>query len=328
MKTIIFPVEISLKLLFVMWPHLILAHSGGGLVELSYYLLSFLSPSILMAGLAGLPKFLILYFQKPKEVVFDKNMFLGPATGEILFFTCIFFLAFSWKPVSVVFGIDYLAQYSIFSSLVLFKIYLISETLLKFFLFLVLFGLPVYGFIANSKDSRHRTFFSTKIGYFMFNLSFPLLLCFWIIVAPSILGNHKEYFHRPFTTDNELNMLLYHAVKQGMPNVVEGLIENGADVNFEYWKGQRGYYWQAPLIVSQQAKRNSIEVAKILIHYGADINVRIGGEKTSRPYLVHLVRGNVHPSDKFFELLLESGADVEAKDRFGKTYLDYLQEEK
>lgn len=282
-----------------------------------------------MGVFAELPKFLILYFKKPKEVVFDRNMFFCVLAGEVLIFTVLFYMVWPTKSLSILPYIEYLAQYFLFGSLFLFEIYLTGEYLLAFLMVLGIIGLPAYGFVSNFMHSAYRTFFKTKMGYFLFSLSFPLLLCFWILVAPYIFGNHKEYFHVPFTTDNELNMLLYHAVKEGMPNLVRGLLENGADVNFEYWKGRKPHRWETPLTVSRHPKkRNSKEIEKILIHYGADINARIGGRKTSPPYLVYLVRGNDPRWDKIIELLIESSADVEAKDRNGKTYLDYLRERK
>jgi hypothetical protein len=250
-------------------------------------------------------------------------------------------MVWSTKPLSVLPYIEYLAQYFLFGALLLFKIYLTSEYLLAFFLVLGILGLPAYGFVSIFMHSGYRTFFPTKIRYFLFSLSFPILLCFWILVAPLIWGNHKEYFDTPFVTDNELNMLLYHAVHEGLPNVVRGLLENGADVNFEYWKGRKHHSWETPLTVSFRSKRNSVATAAVLIENGADINAKHGGHTFSKefskegdtPYLVYLVRWrdpkrNDPKLNKLIDLLIESGADVEAKDQFGKTYLDYLQERK
>jgi len=64
-----------------------------------------------MGSFAGLPKFLLLYFQKPKEVVFYQNKFFCILGGEILIFTILFFMAWSTKPLSVLPYIEYLAEY-------------------------------------------------------------------------------------------------------------------------------------------------------------------------------------------------------------------------
>lgn len=330
-----------------MRPHLILAHSGG-LGEVLIYLLLFLSPSILMGVFAGLPKFLFLYFKKPKEVAFDNNMFFGILAGEIVILNIIFFasypgtgLAGVYRELSLVSFMDSLSAYSLSLALMCLKIFLINALLLEFLLNVLSYGLPAYGLVAFFLHRAFRPYFSTRIRYILYCLSFPLLMCLWILVAPLILENHKEYFHTPFTTDNELNMMLYHAVREGLPNVVKGLVLKGADVNFEYWKGRKHHSWETPLTVSFRSKRNSVATAAVLIENGADINAKHGGHTFSKefskegdtPYLVYLVRWrdpkrNDPKLNKLIDLLIESGADVEAKDQFGKTYLDYLQERK
>jgi ankyrin repeat protein len=293
------------------------------------FFLLYLSVPTSFGFLAGLPKFLILYFKKPKGVVIDKNMFLCILAAEVITFSVIFFYPKAplyQQQAPIVSLIDSLAPYSLLAALLCLKIFLIHRNLFAFFLVIIIFCLPLYGVISVFMHYPFRAFFKTKIGYFLYSLSVPLLLGFWILVAPLIWGKWYPPDNGRFNTDSEMNIMLYHAAEVGLPNVVKGLLEEGANVNFEYWKGSKG---QTPLYSSFSLGRwsegNRLETAKILIQYGADVNAKRGGNSgiSGSPYLVELARRNDH---ELINLLLESGADAEEKDQFGKTYLDYIQE--
>ena len=299
-----------------------------------------------MGFIAGFPKFLITYWKKPKDIRFDKNLFFCILAGEILIFTYAFFSPLPIFVSSVISDphsdlvslIDSLSTYSLWLAIFFFKVFILQPYILSFLLALLLFWTPAYPFVSFFMHKSFASYFHTVPGYILYTLTFPLMIILAIVSSPMIWGTHKEFRSAPFSTTNERNMLLYHAVHEGLPNVVSGLLENGADVNFEYWKGREHHALEAPLIVAFRAKRNLIETTKILIDYGADVNAREGayvyrGGRTSEgktPYLVHLVRWRFpeHINHELIDLLIESGADVTATDRKGHTYQYYLNEQK
>ena len=299
-----------------------------------------------MALIAGVPKFLITYWKKPKGVQLDKNLFFCILAGEVIVFTIAFFTS---HPLFNSFGhverettltslIDSLSNYSLWVALFIFKVFLFSVRLLSFLLALLLFWTPAYAFISFFMHKSFTSYFHTVPGYILYTLTFPLMIILAILLSPFIWEPHKEFRSYSFSTTDERNMLLYHAVHQGLPNVVSGLLENGAGVNFVYWEKRQHNFLQVPLLVAFRAKRNLIETTKVLIHYGADVKGMQGGyvsrggriSKGDTPYLIYLVRGRhpMHINHELIDLLLESGADGTATDKDGHTYEYYLNEQK
>lgn len=308
----------------------------------AFLLVFFILPSLLMGLIAGIPKLLILYGMKPKGIRLDKNMFFCILAGEILIFTFAFFTSHplfdsmggAKRDVGLLSFIDSLSTHSLLLALFIFKVFLIQPHFLSFLLALFLFWTPAYAFVSFFMHKSLASYFHTIPGYILYTLTFPLAIILAIGLSPYVWEKHKEFRDVPFTTTNERNMALYHAVHEGMPHLVSGLLENGADVNFKYWKGREHHDLQAPLLVAFRAKRNLIETTKILIDYGADVNALEGahvlrGGWTSEgntPYLVHLVkwRDARHINHELIDLLIESGANVAATDPDGHTYDYYL----
>jgi ankyrin repeat protein len=120
-------------------------------------------------------------------------------------------------------------------------------------------------------------------------------------------------------TDDQNNTALIWAVHCCKVNVVQKLIELGADVNHV---NERGFtpliYTATPLrgqnLRGTQAERN--EIARLLIEHGADVNRVVEGGNTALHFAV---------DDKnlgLVQMLLVAGADRHAKTRQGHTPLD------
>lgn len=90
---------------------------------------------------------------------------------------------------------------------------------------------------------------------------------------------------------------LYQAIEQSKYDLVERLIENGADVN------QKNEMENTPLYFATVVDKDIIAI-KLLIKHGADVNVRNKKKST----LLGMIVGKPHPDIVAF--LIKSGADV------------------
>ena len=119
------------------------------------------------------------------------------------------------------------------------------------------------------------------------------------------------------TNDNNyINTMLIHSSYRGLPNLTEALIKKGADVNYDSGRGYTPLF--ASFAFGVRSYGDRYKTSKTLIKYGADVNARdIKGSpaivELSRRYMTDLVN-----------LLIETGADITAKDKYGKNYKDYL----
>lgn len=115
-----------------------------------------------------------------------------------------------------------------------------------------------------------------------------------------------------FTSDPQKRNPLYIASGLGNKNIVEYLIQKGADVNSKNLKGDT-----ALLKACQERK---IENVKLLVQNGADVNRRgFGGNS---PLMTSVTDDVYHdddesPSMKVFKFLLESNADIRLKNEKG-----------
>ena len=121
---------------------------------------------------------------------------------------------------------------------------------------------------------------------------------------PSLVNTHSVDGFTP----------LGFAVFFGHPEIVDVLLEAGADVNLASRESMK----VAPLASASAA--GQYEVAKKLIAHGANVNSRASSDFT--PLHESAARGQL----EFATLLLENGADLNAKTADGKTPLDYARE--
>lgn len=104
------------------------------------------------------------------------------------------------------------------------------------------------------------------------------------------------------------------AIFFGHPETVNELLDAGADVNLASKESMK----VSPLASASAA--GQMEIARVLIRYGADVNARAAGDFT--PLHESAASGRI----EFAKLLLKHGADVNAKTAEGKTPLDYARE--
>ena len=101
---------------------------------------------------------------------------------------------------------------------------------------------------------------------------------------------------------------LHYAIGNGHKEVVELLIAKGADVNaVTMWGG-------TPLCHARGDETHHLEIAKLLIAEGADMTVN---GNVDRDTLLHSVKDRA-----IAKLLIDKGADVNARNVYGFTPLD------
>uniref|UniRef100_A0A914C505 Ankyrin repeat protein n=1 Tax=Acrobeloides nanus TaxID=290746 RepID=A0A914C505_9BILA len=101
---------------------------------------------------------------------------------------------------------------------------------------------------------------------------------------------------------------LHLAAEGGYLDVVQCLVEHGADVNVKSNDGKTVLHWAA---------RSNLDVVRWLVEHGADVNVKSNDGKT---VLHWAAQGNLH----VVQWLVEHGkANVEATDNYGRTMLHW-----
>jgi ankyrin repeat protein len=94
------------------------------------------------------------------------------------------------------------------------------------------------------------------------------------------------------------------AASHGYNDIIELMLEKGADVNF------KGYENYTPLM--DAVRSNNLETVKFLLEKGADVNLKNKNNKTALLFSWN---------EDIIKLLLEHGADVNAKNQYGITFL-------
>lgn len=107
---------------------------------------------------------------------------------------------------------------------------------------------------------------------------------------------------------------LTYAVREFCPECVKLLIEAGADVNNKFVEGK------IPLLLAGETC--NAESAKILMDAGADASVR--DEYGATPFI--LSARNFCTDEDDIRIYSESKVDITAKDNFGRTALDYVEQ--
>ncbi len=98
--------------------------------------------------------------------------------------------------------------------------------------------------------------------------------------------------------------------------IVQFLLDHGADVHAKDSSGCTALFYA----VKEAWAEEDFELVKLLIEYGADVNVRCGKNLQTPLMCAYEI--------EIVQFLLDHGADVHAKDRFGKTALQRAKESK
>ncbi len=115
---------------------------------------------------------------------------------------------------------------------------------------------------------------------------------------------------------NKQAEMIIQEIESNVPNLnlVSDLIVLGANVN---WQDEDNYNL-TPL--HWAALNGSVEIARMLIDAGADVNVQTNGGRTPLHWAAR--RGEV----EIARMLIDAGADVNVQDEWGKTSLHYAAE--
>lgn len=138
---------------------------------------------------------------------------------------------------------------------------------------------------------------------------------FYDAIFSSIIYGHIETVKAFITAGADVNYILdgdiplHRAVERGHQEIIEFLLDIGADVNI------RDETESTPLITA--ACRGNREIANMLIAKGADINARDDNGYT--PLIIAAKFGNTEVAGA----LILAGADIDAKDNNGNTALMY-----
>lgn len=136
-----------------------------------------------------------------------------------------------------------------------------------------------------------------------------LLTLFVCLVTISLAG--ISISHAEFSTSRSLNDQLFETVSLRLPSDVRILLEKGADPN------ARNSENRLPLTVAiERRDEYALEIARLLVDSGARINL------PEDPYNQPLLAAVRNEQLDVVGWLLESGADVYAKDDFGNTPWD------
>ena len=130
-------------------------------------------------------------------------------------------------------------------------------------------------------------------------------------------GLIKKAMNQADKAQQKLDNKLYEAAKKGNVEQVKKLLEKGANPNSYYFGAYDAReYYETPLLALMHYTEDgeqALEIMKVLINAGADVNARNRSYSTALHY-------NYTDIEKF-KLLIQSGADVTARNMYGRTPL-------
>lgn len=145
-------------------------------------------------------------------------------------------------------------------------------------------------------------------------ITFLLSFCLFIpLIASFSIYNYSKQ------SSIEYQGELYTAVSDSSISKVKMLLKNGANPNGD----KEGFY---PLI-SACYDGGDYEIAKLLLDYGANVNIQIGTAQLTPLIIACGGTNEMNQIDfKFTKLLVEYGADVSAKDGKGNCPIYYVRQ--
>ncbi|XP_044000972.1 uncharacterized protein LOC122847395 [Aphidius gifuensis] len=110
---------------------------------------------------------------------------------------------------------------------------------------------------------------------------------------------------------------LYYAVENKNEKIVNMLINRGANINLRYGEDNR------TVLCSAVQTIGDIEMIKLLLEKGADVNCQNKSGSTPLNYIIGQKNFNSQIRSEIIELLLQYNADINCKSKFGMTPLHY-----
>jgi len=135
----------------------------------------------------------------------------------------------------------------------------------------------------------------------------PRALVALLAVIVVVACSSKERGERPATPG--LDRQLIEPAGRGAAGDVRALLRRGASVEARGDRGRRA--------LGAAAYANDLDVARLLVRAGADVNAKDATEQS--PYLI--ATSEVGDDPALLELMLAGGAEVDDKDRYGGTGL-------
>ena len=108
-------------------------------------------------------------------------------------------------------------------------------------------------------------------------------------------------------SDRDGKDALMEAIYKGNEQIVEALISNGAEINFQYYNG----YFP----IHKAVKRNQKEIAEILLKNGADVDAKCSMRTPPTPISYAIQEANI----EIVDILLQYGAKIDQPDKYGNT---------
>ena len=122
-----------------------------------------------------------------------------------------------------------------------------------------------------------------------------------------------------FSVGQEKNKLLYNAILNNDMDKVTKLLNDGADANYVYTSNNPET--KVSMLIAAVNKR-SMNMVKVLLEHKANVNFR---DSFDTPAILYAASFG---SKAMVDLLLQNGADINAKDGDGNTVLSAAKESK